>query len=213
MPEPRTVRMRSIRRRVAAALTLVVLPGVLGLVAAADPVGTTRWMSRAQLRAEGARPVEGGDLLLQRSLSDCGPVALHNLLRLLGVRSPGPEALAEMSGTSARGTSLGGLVRAARTLGVPLRARRIDLDDLTDDDLPLLAWLRRGHFVTVLHRTESGGLAVHDPAAGAFRIPRRALHRRWGGVVADLEAARPAPFDPEPPLGSGILSPSHRRYR
>lgn len=201
------------RRRAAVLVALFVVPAAVALAAASDPVRTTRVAARVRLHLEGARSLEGkSDLLLQRGLADCGPVALHNLLRVLELPSPGPEALADRSGTSAGGTTLGGLVRAGRALGVPLRSRRIALDDLTDDRLPLIAWLQPGHFVTVLRRTKGGDFVVHDPAAGAYGMPASALQRRWGGVVAVLDPHASRLLGPELPNRSGNHSPTHRRH-
>ena len=177
-----------------------------------------RAASRVRLLLEGGRPVASGrELLLQRTLWDCGPAALHNLLVSLDAPTPGPEALARTSGTGAGGTTLAGLVRSARALGVPLRVRRPSAQQLASLPGPYLAWLREGHFVTVLSADSAGRLTVHDPGLGAYRVSLRSFRRRWGGVVAHPEGSRRAPdgrtlsAGPEPASVSGSLPSSHRR--
>lgn len=197
--------------RFTAILGLLILPVVLA-GAGVRPLEATRAAARFRILLDGGRPFEAGEMALQRTLSGCGPTALHNLLLSLEVPSPGPAALGRMSGTGFRGTSLAGLVRSARALGVPLRPRRPSARELLTLRTPYLAWLGEGHFVTVLGVDATGRLLIHDPGVGGYRLSFRAFRRRWGGVVADLEVGRSIPSAvPGSSNGPGIHSPSDRR--
>lgn len=198
------------RARTRALLGLLLLPAVLSL-AAFRPPESHRALARARIVLSGGELFPAPEMALQETPSDCGPTALHNLLRTLGVSTPGPAELARRSGTAPGGTRLGGLVRAARELGVPLRARRVTETGLSYLRTPFLAWYREGHFVTVLTVEAGGHLRIHDPGLGGYRLPIRAFRRRWGGVVADL-ARKPLEDSARvPPVGPDPRPPSHRR--
>lgn len=201
-PRPRA------RRR--ALLGLLLLPGIL-VPATFHPADSFRALARTRVALDGGRSFSAGRLSLQEGPWDCGPTALHNLLLSLGVPTPGPEELARMSGTGRGGTSLGGLVRAARSLGARLRARRIATSDLRSVGPPYLAWYREGHFVTVLGMEPDGELRIHDPGVGGYRLPMREFRRRWGGVVADLAPDPAHRLSREPRGGPDPRSPSDRR--
>lgn len=209
LPRPPTHPARSrFRRRALGGLLL--LPGLL-VLAAFRPADPGRAFARARVALSGGRLVASGRLALQETPWDCGPTALHNLLLSLGVPTPGPAALARMSGTRPGGTRLGGLVRAAREVGVSLRARRATLDELSAVRAPFLAWYREGHFVTVLEVGASGRVRIHDPGVGGYRLPVRAFRRRWGGVVAEPPPELPEDSSRVPRVGPATRPRSRRR--
>lgn len=115
----------------------------------------------------------------QQDRWDCGPAALRNLLERLGEPVASLDHLASRAGSDRKGTSLGGLSRAARSLGLPTRACRLD----PGGPLPLrpfIAWLRPGHFVTVVPEPP-GSLLVLDPALGRYRVSPTGFARIWSG--------------------------------
>lgn len=210
VPRPRRLPASSIRARATAGL--LVLPAVV-LLGTVRPLQATRTLARIHVLLAGGRPFSSPTLLLQETLRDCGPTALHNLLLTLEVPSPGPAVLARTSGTRMEGTSMGGLVRSARRLGVPLRARRVPASRLPSLTPPFLAWLGEGHFVTVLAVEDGGWITVHDPGVGGYRLPLRAFGRRFGGAVADLPSGGSPPRHSlrVPREGPGTHFPFHRR--
>jgi RHS repeat-associated protein len=79
----------------------------------------------------------------------CGPKALKRALEELGIRK-GEGELASLAGTNGEGTSLLGLLKAARKVGVK-GARAVWWEgDLRELPTPFIAFTRPRHFVTVL---------------------------------------------------------------
>jgi ABC-type bacteriocin/lantibiotic exporter with double-glycine peptidase domain len=79
------------------------------------------------------------------------------------------------------------LAAAARQLGVPGELRQLNPTDLTTLGTPLIAWVDRGHFVTVLPESARAVLVL-DPQVGPYRIGLDRLRRYWSG-----EALVPVP--------------------
>jgi hypothetical protein len=203
---PRTGRSRPgpgrvARRAHAAALLLGVTVGGVGLVSApADPLKASRWMYRATLRARGGSFVPDPGALLQSYPTDCGPAALATLLTAMGGDPPDLNRIRRLAGTGARGTTFAGLSRAARVLGMPNRLRRLDPASLVDQSSPVIAWVDRGHYVTLVPDF-SDTVLVRDPLAGSYRISVARLRRFWSG-----EALVPEPrptWGPAPTTISG----------
>lgn len=203
---PCTGRSRSKPARVAgrahaAALLLGVTVGGFGLASSpADPLTASRWMYRATLRARGGSFVPDPGALLQSDLNDCGPAALATLLTSMGGDPPDLKRIGRLAGTGARGTTFAGLSRAARILGVPNRLRRMDPAALVDQSSPLIAWVDRGHYVTLVPDS-SDTVLVRDPLAGSYRITVARLRHFWSG-----EALVPEPrpgWAPAPTTISG----------
>jgi len=184
------------RRAHAAALLLgVTFVGFALASAPADPLTASRWMYRATLRARGGSFVPDPGALLQSGPTDCGPAALATLLTTMGGDPPDLKRVGQLAGTGARGTTFAGLSRAARLLGVPNRLLRMDPASLADQSSPVIAWVDRGHYVTLVPDS-SDTVLVRDPLAGSYRIAVARLRRFWSGeaLVPEPSSARgPAP--------------------
>lgn len=170
-----------------AVLLGVVLAGAAAAAVPRDPVSVSRWAYRAIIRARGGTFVSFPGVVLQSGFSDCGPAALATLLRTLGGTPPTSDSIAVLAGTGARGTTFGGLLSAARALGLRAELERLDPAALAVLDTPVLAWVDEGHFVTVVPGPQ-GSVFVLDPQAGPYRIRTSALRRYWNG-----EALLPRP--------------------
>lgn len=167
----------------ASSLTLAVLP--------TDPAWAPRWGYRAVIRARGGAFVSLPGVVLQSGLADCGPAALATLVVILGGAPPGLDSIGALAGTGPRGTTLGGLARAARALGVEGDLRTLDPGVLSG---PVLAWVDGGHFVTVLP-DGPGSFLVLDPQAGPYRIAGPRLRGFWSGEAL---VPRPARISADP---------------
>lgn len=170
---------------------------------AADPVLASRWVYRATILARGGtfEPIPGA--LLQSGPADCGPAALATLLVALGGDLPDTARIGRLAGSGATGTTFAGLSRAARLLGVPNRLARLDPASLVDLSSPILAWVDRGHFVTLVPDS-SERVLVLDPLAGSYRLPVARLHRFWSGEALVPEPVRtPAAAAQTTPHGPG----------
>jgi len=171
------------RRRLAGG---VLLAGAAAAVAAAalpdDPSAAGRWARRATIRARGGTFVSFPGAVLQSGPTDCGPAALATLIRTLGGTPPTLDSIAVLAGTGARGTSFAGLARAARSLGLENELVRVDPAAKASLDIPVLAWVEEGHFVTIVPESP-GSVLVLDPQAGPYRIGLRDLRRHWSGAA------------------------------
>lgn len=153
-----------------------------------DPAATMRAVGMVRIAASGGRYAGLDATVLQRTSWDCGPAALASLARHLGVQTPTLDEIGRRAGTTPAGTSLGGLVRAARTLGIAGHAVRVDSSNRASVPLPIVAWVHRGHFVTVIARTADDRVDVLDPQIGRYSLPASVFLRMWSGEALVLES-------------------------
>lgn len=123
-------------------------------------------------------------------LADCGPRALHFVCRELGVPAS-LSALTEVAGTTTgAGSSLLGLARAAKSVGLSARGVQVDADALRRAPMPALAWVDGDHFVAVT-RIKDDSATVHDPNTnGKEEVALDTLLRRSGGILLLLEQGK-----------------------
>jgi ABC-type bacteriocin/lantibiotic exporter with double-glycine peptidase domain len=176
----------------ARAILLGCLLGVGGLtLASQDPTSAARWVYRVTILARGGAFVKAPGAVLQSALNDCGPAALANLILTLGGSPPPVEVIGSFADTGARGTTFAGLSEAALRLGVPSILRRVEPASTAELSTPFIAWVDRGHYVTVVPDSTDSVLVL-DPQAGPYRIRISRLARYWSG-----EALIPEPIPPE----------------
>ena len=97
--------------------------------------------------------------------ADCGPRALLLLCQKEGVVASLPQ-LRQLAGTTAEGTSLAGLERAAKAVGLKAEGVQVSREALVDVDMPALAYVNGNHFIAVLSvqgRGDNATATVHDP--------------------------------------------------
>ncbi len=187
------LRARALGTLMATVATVSVLGATRG-----DPGMVGRWAYRAVIRARGGAFVSFPGALLQSGLSDCGPAALATLIVTLGGSPPPEDSIGTLAGTGARGTTFGGMARAARLLGVPNELRRLSPAAMLALPSPVVAWVDRGHFVTVV--PDSGrAVLVLDPEVGPYRITVDRFRRYWSGEA----------LVPEPPRIGAWQAPSN----
>lgn len=120
------------------------------------------------------------------SLADCGPRALAFVCNRIGVRAD-LDTLRRSSGTTADGTTMEGLAKAAKRVGLEAEGIQTSREGLPGLKMPAIAWYRGSHFVAVLTVSGSGddGKAViRDPNVPQDEtIPTEALLRRSGGYL------------------------------
>jgi len=192
----RSPRVRSKKFGALVTLSGVVLALFLGVLWATDPMVLTRAAARYSSTKSGAEFMGRDGVVIQKGLHDCGPAALANLAMLLGLQVPSLDSLGSLSGTQASGTRASGLVRAAGTLGITLKADRVGSDQLRALRTPFIAWLHQSHFVTVEKWTSQGQLVVLDSQVGRYALDERAFVPIWSGEVLRLQGATSPPSAP-----------------
>jgi ABC-type bacteriocin/lantibiotic exporter with double-glycine peptidase domain len=103
--------------------------------------------------------------------------------------------LREKAGTGQNGTSLAGLIQAARTIGFDAHGVRATVEALPQLDLPAIAhWSKNGrkHFV-VLYKVTARQITVGDPAEGLLKLNPGEFIRYWSGILVLL---KPEPVSP-----------------
>ena len=137
-------------------------------------------------------------LIRQQDQSDCGPAALATVAKYHG-KQISIAKLRDLAQTDKSGTTLAGLIEAAKQIGFEPKAVRADFPALAQAKLPAIAhWKEnnRSHFV-VLYGVNPYRIA--DPASGRRKLTPDQFRNNWTGVLLLLT--------PTPDLKSAISSP------
>jgi hypothetical protein len=120
--------------------------------------------------------------------ADCGPRALALVCRQLGIVADLAQ-IRKDAGTTAKGTSLAGLERAAKKLGLSARGVQVDRAGLLTITPPAIAWMDGNHFVAVRNvqtapLSSEATVTIHDPSVGKDEeVPASDLLARSGGIL------------------------------
>ena len=162
----------------------------IDITASSDlPVSQSSPTLRLTVRTSLAKGLSGGGMAYS---ADCGPRALKIACDALGLESS-VAGLTKAANTGRDGTSLEGLTRAARSLGLSAEGVQVDKDALLQVPTPAVAWLDGNHYVALLKIgrnavTGSSSAVIHDPNEGVEKtIPLEELLSRSGGIVLTLK--------------------------
>ena len=139
-----------------------------------------RLAARVDLARLNAEFLGDDSVVFQSALNDCGPAALANMMRAVGVEVPSTDTLAVLADMGPRGTTAGGLIRAADRFGLPLTLVRLTRADLRDARTPFIAWVNRNQFrdgyrTIAVRSSDRGG-----SHGGALLDQRRSIPGRSG---------------------------------
>jgi hypothetical protein len=133
-----------------------------------------------------ARPSVSAPAALPPANADCGPRALALVCQQLGVSVSG-ERLRQLAGTTAKGTSMEGLAKAAKALGLKAAGVQISREALAQIETPAIAWVNGNHYIAALSvrgEGEQGTAVIHDPnAASEQTISQEQLLRQCTGYL------------------------------
>lgn len=120
-----------------------------------------------------------------RSNADCGPQALLLACRQIDIAANLP-ALRKAAGTTKQGTTLAGLAKAAKSVGLKAQGVQMDRNALSALSQPAVAWVDGNHYVAVL-QVKGDQATVHDPNQPEKEtMPLSRLLERCGGVLLTL---------------------------
>ena len=95
--------------------------------------------------------------------------------------------LKQAGGTSAKGTSMQGMTKAALKAGWKSEGVQVNREALPDVSLPAIAWADGNHYLAVLEmrgRGESGTALIQDPSKSEPEtISQEKLLQRCGGYL------------------------------
>ena len=119
------------------------------------------------LRDAGLLPLEPPITTPPRLSSNvnCGAFALLKACERLGVPST-LESVRRLAGTNEKGTTLKGLSKAAKALGLKAEGVQVSRQALAEMQVPAIAWVNEDHYITVLGLSGSekeGTAAIYDP--------------------------------------------------
>jgi RHS repeat-associated protein len=120
-----------------------------------------------------------------KSAQVCGPVALRKLLLAKGVESTVDE-LSLLAGTDSTGTSMYGLVQAAKAKGVDLTG--VSVPDLTVLKTPFIAYVNGNHFILV-NEVREDSVLIADTTRADRAMPAAEFMNAWDGKALVVSAA------------------------
>lgn len=150
------------------------------------------------------RPFERSAFVPQRDETDCGAACLATVLNQLSLPCPTVAEIRDLAGTNRVGTTIAGLLAAARQLGLEPRAVRSAAPGLAALPVPFIAHVVREdlhHFVVVL-RLARGRVRVADPACGLVWQSSEDFLATWSGVAVLLRRSE----------GRLSMTPAHRPW-
>lgn len=113
----------------------------------------------------------------QQDNADCGPTCLRMIIRHYG-RNVSIQKLRKMCYTQRKGVTLLDLSEAAEKLGFDAVGANLELNNLTEENLPCILHWKRRHFV-VLYRIKNKRYYLADPARGLIKLSQSEFIEHW----------------------------------
>jgi len=119
------------------------------------------------------------------SNNTCGPYALRLLLGNYGIEAS-TEDISKAAGTDNEGTTMLGLIQAAKLSGLELSAFKTDSGNLRDYAGKAVLFINNSHYV-FLKEVRAAGVLVTDNIADSY-MTFSALNRCWQGQIIAVKA-------------------------
>ncbi len=120
----------------------------------------------------------------QLSALDCGTAALATVLKNYGIEAAYFELFTE-AGTSRDGTSISGLLNAAKAHGLDATARRCTALEALTAPCPSIVFWGGSHFV-VLEGTIGNRIAINDPQSGRRLVSKSEFGNLFAGRLIEF---------------------------
>ncbi|MBU3156327.1 peptidase domain-containing ABC transporter [Clostridium estertheticum] len=123
----------------------------------------------------------------QHDITDCGPACIVTVARKYGLKIP-ISKVREIAGTDSEGTSVYGIVKAAKSLGFTAKAVKVSKNEEIFENLqiPLIAHVIIDnillHYV-VIHKITKESIMIADPAKGIVKYTPKDFFDIWTGVL------------------------------
>lgn len=123
----------------------------------------------------------------QHDITDCGPACICTIARKYGLKIP-ISKLREITGTDSEGTSVYGIVEAAKSLGFSAKAVKVFNNEEIFEDLqtPLIAHVIIDnillHYV-VIHKITKESIVIADPSKGIVKYTPKEFFDIWTGIL------------------------------
>ncbi len=123
--------------------------------------------------------------VIQMEAVECGAAALCSILAYYG-KYLTLEELRQACSVNRDGASVLGILNAAEKYGLLSEAHLVDLEDLYEMPLPLIAYWEFKHFV-IIEGFSRNKVFINDPAEGRHSISYEDLSNSFTGVVLIFE--------------------------
>lgn len=123
-------------------------------------------------------------VIRQIESSECALACLAMILGWHGQHMSLGELRARFP-SSAKGSTLGDLIRCADAAGLVCRPVRAEMEEIGELQLPCILHWNLDHFV-VLSEVRKGAIRIHDPASGARTVTLNEASAMFTGVAVEL---------------------------
>lgn len=120
-------------------------------------------------------------VVIQARNYTCGPAALATLLHRLGINATEDE-LASLAGTGEDGTTMQGLIEAARAKGVKLTGMKLNITELGENMIVHLTINGTDHYSLITAITQNT-IKLADPTQGNIELSLKEFQRIYSGYA------------------------------
>ncbi|HHA2745110.1 peptidase domain-containing ABC transporter [Stenotrophomonas sp. SMYL89] len=140
------------------------------------------------------------DAVIQSEAAECGLACLAMVASHHG-NNIGLRELRRRHALSLKGATLAQIIETGGALGFRCRPLRLDLEHLSQLQLPCIAHWDLNHFV-VISKVRRNGVTVLDPAFGKRRLSLDEVSRHFTGIALELHPTAEFRATPRPPAVS-----------
>ena len=103
----------------------------------------------------------------QEGIKDCGIACLYNIIKFYKGHVS-MEKLRKLTNTNENGTSIYNLIKASTELGLEAKAYECELNDLSNIDFPIIAYIKLNNFYhfVIIKDIDFDKVSVFDPIRG-----------------------------------------------
>ncbi|MBC7118048.1 MAG: C39 family peptidase, partial [Methanobacteriaceae archaeon] len=120
-------------------------------------------------------------VVLQTRNYTCGPAALATLLRKLGINTTENE-LAALAGTTEEGTTMQGLLEAAKAKGVNMTGMKLNITELHENMIAYTMSDGVGHY-TLIREVNNETVKLADPTMGNIEMSLEGFQEIYTGYT------------------------------
>ena len=120
-------------------------------------------------------------VVMQTRNYTCGPAALATLLQNLGINTTEDE-LADLAETTEDGTTMQGLIKAAKAKGVNLIGVKLNITELRGNMITYTVSDGEGHY-TLIREVTNNTVKLADPTQGNIEIPLEEFQKIYTGYT------------------------------
>ncbi len=118
-------------------------------------------------------------IVMQSTSYNCGPAALATVMNYMGIQC-NEQDLAQLAGTDETGTTMYGLMQAARKRGLNARGVRKKAENLRVSDIVFLNMGGKTHY-SVIHHLGSKTVILADPSLGEIELKKEEFLKIYSG--------------------------------